>query len=175
MGEKTAVAIVARDCNSDEPGAANDVLIKQSYLLKMDLRLIPILGCTYTILFLDRTNSRPSVSTIVFMLIYDSRKRPHRRVGERPQYARKWVQHSIVDLLHTIHPDRGAKQPDHGTTPCEAKRFFGREHVPPRCGGDVSRSDPIIWGTACVTIPDGYLRGHLTGWSVISRTSLFGL
>jgi hypothetical protein len=25
----------------------------------MDLRLIPILGCTYTILFLDRTNSKP--------------------------------------------------------------------------------------------------------------------
>jgi hypothetical protein len=31
---------------------------KQSYTLKMDLRLIPILGCTYTILFLDRTNSK---------------------------------------------------------------------------------------------------------------------
>ncbi|KAF2818662.1 MFS general substrate transporter [Ophiobolus disseminans] len=29
---------------------------KQTYTLKMDLRLIPILGCTYTILFLDRTN-----------------------------------------------------------------------------------------------------------------------
>jgi hypothetical protein len=30
---------------------------KHNYVLKMDLRLIPILGCTYTILFLDRTNS----------------------------------------------------------------------------------------------------------------------
>lgn len=30
---------------------------KSNYVLKMDLRLIPILGCTYTILFLDRTNS----------------------------------------------------------------------------------------------------------------------
>ncbi|KAF1927734.1 MFS general substrate transporter [Didymella exigua CBS 183.55] len=29
---------------------------KQTYMLKMDLRLIPILGFTYTILFLDRTN-----------------------------------------------------------------------------------------------------------------------
>jgi hypothetical protein len=31
---------------------------KQSYTTKMDWRLIPILGCTYTILFLDRTNSK---------------------------------------------------------------------------------------------------------------------
>jgi hypothetical protein len=31
---------------------------KQTYTMKMDLRLIPILGCTYTILFLDRTNSK---------------------------------------------------------------------------------------------------------------------
>jgi hypothetical protein len=28
-----------------------------NYILKLDLRLIPLLGCTYTILFLDRTNS----------------------------------------------------------------------------------------------------------------------
>lgn len=31
---------------------------KQTYTMKLDLRLIPILGCTYTILFLDRTNSK---------------------------------------------------------------------------------------------------------------------
>ena len=37
---------------SDETGQA-----KHNYVLKLDLRLIPILGCTYTILFLDRTNS----------------------------------------------------------------------------------------------------------------------
>jgi hypothetical protein len=34
---------------------------KQTYTTKMDLRLIPILGCTYTILFLDRTNSKSHV------------------------------------------------------------------------------------------------------------------
>ena len=28
------------------------------YITKLDLRLIPLLGCTYTILFLDRTNSK---------------------------------------------------------------------------------------------------------------------
>jgi hypothetical protein len=28
-----------------------------NYTWKLDLRLIPLLGCTYTILFLDRTNS----------------------------------------------------------------------------------------------------------------------
>lgn len=27
------------------------------YMTKMDLRLIPVLGVTYTLLFLDRTNS----------------------------------------------------------------------------------------------------------------------
>lgn len=30
--------------------------IRQKYLTKLDVRLIPILGCTYTLLFLDRTN-----------------------------------------------------------------------------------------------------------------------
>lgn len=37
---------------------------KSNYVLKMDLRLIPILGCTYTILFLDRTNSKPHCQQI---------------------------------------------------------------------------------------------------------------
>lgn len=63
MGEKTAVDVVAQDCNSNGPCVVTDVSIKQSYLLKMDLRLIPILGCTYTILFLDRTNSMRAFST----------------------------------------------------------------------------------------------------------------
>lgn len=35
------------------------VPVKLNYTLKLDLRLIPILGCTYTISFLDRTNSKP--------------------------------------------------------------------------------------------------------------------
>lgn len=30
---------------------------KLNYVLKLDMRLIPILGITFTILFLDRTNS----------------------------------------------------------------------------------------------------------------------
>lgn len=44
--------------SSDRGGAEYEVAhTKQTYTTKMDLRLIPILGCTYTILFLDRTNS----------------------------------------------------------------------------------------------------------------------
>lgn len=44
--------------SSDQGGGEYEVAhTKQTYTTKMDLRLIPILGCTYTILFLDRTNS----------------------------------------------------------------------------------------------------------------------
>lgn len=57
MDEKVAAEIAARDSDSNQMGVVDVHLSRQSYLLKMDLRLIPILGCTYTILFLDRTNS----------------------------------------------------------------------------------------------------------------------
>lgn len=52
--EKATTEVVAQDRDND---AVTTVSTEQSYVLKMDLRLIPILGCTYTILFLDRTNS----------------------------------------------------------------------------------------------------------------------
>jgi hypothetical protein len=54
-----AVAIAAKSSGSSSDGGEHGVSVatKQTYTLKMDLRLIPILGCTYTILFLDRTNS----------------------------------------------------------------------------------------------------------------------
>jgi hypothetical protein len=51
------VQIAAHYSDNSETGIVNVVSTKQSYVLKMDVRLIPILGCTYTILFLDRTNS----------------------------------------------------------------------------------------------------------------------
>lgn len=57
MDEKVAADVSAQDNDNNEMGVVNLVSSKQSYVLKMDLRLIPILGCTYTILFLDRTNS----------------------------------------------------------------------------------------------------------------------
>ena len=57
MNEKVAAEVAAQDSDNKEMGVVNRVSSKQSYVLKMDLRLIPILGCTYTILFLDRTNS----------------------------------------------------------------------------------------------------------------------
>ncbi|KAJ4366698.1 High-affinity nicotinic acid transporter [Ascochyta clinopodiicola] len=56
MEEKAATRIAAQESDSHEAGRINPASRKQSYVLKMDLRLIPILGCTYTILFLDRTN-----------------------------------------------------------------------------------------------------------------------
>lgn len=55
--EKDAAKVAAQDCDSARMGVVDVDTSKQSYVLKMDLRLIPILGCTYTILFLDRTNS----------------------------------------------------------------------------------------------------------------------
>ncbi|KAF2278845.1 MFS general substrate transporter [Westerdykella ornata] len=42
--------------NGAEPVAIETLVAPSNYTLKMDLRLIPILGCTYTVLFLDRTN-----------------------------------------------------------------------------------------------------------------------
>ena len=61
MDEKLAADIHARETDSNLMGVVDVQLSKQSYVLKMDLRLIPILGCTYTILFLDRTNSELGV------------------------------------------------------------------------------------------------------------------
>jgi len=57
--EKTVAATTtASSSDGGEIGAVEYAApTKQNYTLKMDLRLIPILGCTYTILFLDRTNS----------------------------------------------------------------------------------------------------------------------
>ena len=63
MDEKAAAEMAVRDGDSNGMGVVNPALSKQSYVLKMDLRLIPILGCTYTILFLDRTNSKSDLST----------------------------------------------------------------------------------------------------------------
>jgi hypothetical protein len=54
--EKATTEVFAQDRENDA-GTISTVTTEQSYVLKMDLRLIPILGCTYTILFLDRTNS----------------------------------------------------------------------------------------------------------------------
>jgi len=63
MYEKAVTETAAQDSDSHEIGMIHTVSRKQSYILKMDLRLIPILGCTYTILFLDRTNSESNPST----------------------------------------------------------------------------------------------------------------
>ena len=58
--EKIVAETTAKSSGSSDGGTvefAGTAHTKQNYTLKMDLRLIPILGCTYTILFLDRTNS----------------------------------------------------------------------------------------------------------------------
>jgi hypothetical protein len=61
--EKFVAETTAKTSGSSDGGEHGVVPVefvahtKQTYTLKMDLRLIPILGCTYTILFLDRTNS----------------------------------------------------------------------------------------------------------------------
>jgi hypothetical protein len=52
--------------NSDHGAIESLTHTKQTYTTKLDLRLIPILGCTYTVLFLDRTNSKfPLLSQII--------------------------------------------------------------------------------------------------------------
>ncbi|KAF2644101.1 MFS general substrate transporter [Massarina eburnea CBS 473.64] len=42
--------------SSSETGSTDLTAPKSNYMLKLDLYLIPLLGCTYTILFLDRAN-----------------------------------------------------------------------------------------------------------------------
>jgi hypothetical protein len=56
--EKIVGETVAKSSGSSDQGIGEFAPpTKQTYVTKMDWRLIPILGCTYTILFLDRTNS----------------------------------------------------------------------------------------------------------------------
>lgn len=55
--EKAASEAMSRDDACSETGTVEVAVTKQSYLFKLDMRLIPILGCTYTVLFLDRSNS----------------------------------------------------------------------------------------------------------------------
>lgn len=64
LDSKTVAETAAQDSDSHETGIHGTVLAKQGYIFKMDLRLMPILGCTYTILFLDRTNSGLLLSII---------------------------------------------------------------------------------------------------------------
>ncbi|EAT81899.2 hypothetical protein SNOG_10505 [Parastagonospora nodorum SN15] len=57
LDEKAIAESVAKSSRSSDNGNVEiPFCSKQSYTTKMDWRLIPILGCTYTILFLDRTN-----------------------------------------------------------------------------------------------------------------------
>lgn len=57
--EKFVAETTATSSVDNEHGAIESLSHpKQTYTTKLDLRLIPILGCTYTILFLDRTNSK---------------------------------------------------------------------------------------------------------------------
>jgi len=57
LDEKAIAESVAKSGRSSDNGNVETPFCsKQSYMTKLDWRLIPILGCTYTILFLDRTN-----------------------------------------------------------------------------------------------------------------------
>lgn len=51
-GEKS----VAESASSELSNHELQTTAASNYMFKLDMRLIPILGCTYTILFLDRTN-----------------------------------------------------------------------------------------------------------------------
>jgi hypothetical protein len=64
--EKTVAEIATQDSDTSRTNTSDVVSSTQSYVLKMDLRLIPILGCTYTILFLDRTNSKSETYAALF-------------------------------------------------------------------------------------------------------------
>lgn len=64
MTEKyVAETTMAKDSSEDTVELAAPTPARLNYTLKLDLRLIPILGCTYTILFLDRTNSGSTIAS----------------------------------------------------------------------------------------------------------------
>jgi hypothetical protein len=110
--EKVVAESTAKSSNGSDHGIANFEVAhtKQTYTTKMDLRLIPILGCTYTILFLDRTNSEYQV-LLPFCtgptLTCPSRQCQDRGHGEGFEYAKDWLQHGVVDLLHPFRLGRG--------------------------------------------------------------------
>ncbi|KAF2182048.1 MFS general substrate transporter [Zopfia rhizophila CBS 207.26] len=57
MSEKIVAEETTAKTSSDQDTVELAVSTKaQRYITKVDFRLIPVLGCTYTILFLDRTN-----------------------------------------------------------------------------------------------------------------------
>ena len=59
INEKNGIgAMVLSRKGSERSSFAPVEPIRLNYSLKLDLRLIPILGFTYTILFLDRSNSK---------------------------------------------------------------------------------------------------------------------
>lgn len=57
IDEKVMAETTAKSSGSSDQDLGEPTVTPPNYTLKLDLRLIPILGCTYTILFLDRTNS----------------------------------------------------------------------------------------------------------------------
>lgn len=58
MAEKIPVEDVVAKEGSDRDTSIESLSVTPAkYIFKLDMRLIPVLGCTYTILFLDRTNS----------------------------------------------------------------------------------------------------------------------
>lgn len=59
MSEKIALEATSAKSSSEVTGEETVHVAK--YITRLDWRLIPILGCTYTILFLDRTNSTSSL------------------------------------------------------------------------------------------------------------------
>jgi hypothetical protein len=62
MAEKIlAEDVVAKDGSDRDTSIESVADTPAKYIFKLDMRLIPILGCTYTILFLDRTNSTSSL------------------------------------------------------------------------------------------------------------------
>ena len=109
--EKTVAETVAKSSESSDHGTPDfeAAHTKQTYTTKMDLRLIPILGVTYTILFLDRTNSKCGVElrSPETPLTTRSRQCQNRGHGEGPEYAQDRLQHRSLDLLHPLRPGRG--------------------------------------------------------------------
>jgi hypothetical protein len=71
------------------PGSINE----KKLLRKLDLRLLPAVSILYLLSFLDRSNGMILPDILRSHTNFNSRKRPYRRVDDRPEDDRQSISH----------------------------------------------------------------------------------
>lgn len=85
-----------------------DPVAEKKLLRKLDLRVIPILWLLFLLAFLDRTNIGSSTQKLFHrlhgQLMSTCRQCKDSRHDRRPPHDRTGLQHSLVCVLHSLHP-----------------------------------------------------------------------